>query len=681
MAAEATVSCVPMTETLLEPTPPADANVAVAAPGPGWRWGVRAVVLLPIVVAALRAVVTGWFPVGDSALLAVRAADVGTADHPWLGSWTSASLALGTNVNNPGPLYHDLIAPFMWTIGRIGSYGAAVAIGVAAVNGVVALATMAAAGRIGGWRMERWVAVMVAALTWAMGSELLIDIWQPHALLLPFACLLVLTTGLLTGHWRLLPWWLAMASVIVQTHVAYVYVTGALAFTVLTAGIRQLRAHAGREGALVTSAFADAVRTGTGLGVAIVLALAWCQPMIEQFTGTGEGNLQRLARGAGGGDLTVGAGSAVKIVAAVTALPPWWGRWGWEDSVPSTALTQSPAGPRLLIEGLPNGALAALALAVLASVLAALVVLLRAPEQRPARAAAGVSLVCLAVAVGGLTIQTVTQTGLGNHQVRWIFGLAVFIHLAIAWGVAELAAELVAARGPRTRSLEPGLLTAGALLVAANLPVYAHDLGPTADRAAADTLERTFDDLVTFDPPGPVLYDTENVRVFEPYSGGVFMRLRELGVAFRFTAEIDVRQFGEHRRADGDEVGTLRQYERVDALRYDGDACTVSLRSGVSTDDEAAADALIGAAAADLTGATIDSIGLPADVAALVDGATAGDERSAYELVALAILPVLVVEDRVASTSAIDAAITQQELIVRRVNSTLRIVAEPASIC
>lgn len=633
--------------------------------------------LLPIVVAALRAVLTGWFPVGDSALLAVRAADVGTADHPWLGSWTSASLALGDNVNNPGPLYHDLIAPFMWTIGRVGSYGAAVAIGVALVNGAFALATMSAAGRIGGWRMERWVALLVAALTWAMGSELLIDIWQPHALLLPFTCLLVLTVGLLTGHWRLVPWWFAVVSVVVQTHVAYVYVVAALSVAILVTGVLQLRAHAGREGMLLTSAFADVVRTGTGLGAALVLVLAWCQPLVEQFTGAGEGNLQRLAGGAGGGELTVGAGSAVKIVSAVTALPPWWGRWGWEDSVPSTALTQTADGPRLFIDGLPGGMLAAGALVVLAAVLAGLVLLLRAPRQRPARAAAGVSLMCLAVAVGGLTIQTVTLTGLGNHQVRWIFGLAVFVHVSIAWGVAEL----VAARRPTLRSLQPALLVVGALLVVASLPTYAHDLGPTTDRSAADTLERTFDDLAAFDPPGPVLYDTENVRVFEPYSGGVYMRLRELGVPFRFTAEIDVRQFGEHRRADGTEVGTLRQYERVDALRYDGDGCTVSLRSGVAPDEEAVADALIAAAAADVTGVAIDSAGLPADVAALVDGANAGDGRSAYELVALAILPVLVAEARVATTPAIDAAVAQQDVIVRRVNSTLRIVAEPASLC
>jgi hypothetical protein len=44
-------------------------------PAPSWRWGARAAVVLPIVVAVVRALVHGWFPIGDAALLAIRAYD------------------------------------------------------------------------------------------------------------------------------------------------------------------------------------------------------------------------------------------------------------------------------------------------------------------------------------------------------------------------------------------------------------------------------------------------------------------------------------------------------------------------------------------------------------------------------------------------------------------------------
>jgi hypothetical protein len=664
---------VPMTETLVEPV-----SSARVGPRPiSWHLVIRLLVVLPIVIAAVRAVATGWFPVGDSGLLAVRAADVGTADHPWLGSWTSASLALGVDVNNPGPLYHDLIAPFMWTVGRIAGYGAGVAVGVATVNVLFVLGTLVAAHRIGGWRMERWIALVLAALIWAMGSQLLIDIWQPHALLVPFVCLLVLTVGLITGSWRLMPWWILVVSVIVQTHVAYVYVVAALTVVVVAVGIRRLVADAAHAETSFGVVLAGVVRTPIALASVLVAALAWIQPVIEQVAGPGEGNLQRLATSAGGGELTVGAGTAAKIVAALTAVPPFWARWGWEDTVPSTALTPTAEGPRLVVAGLPGAALAVIGLGLLASVLVALVVLLRSPAQRHARAASALSLLCLTVAVVGVSIQTVTLTGLGNHQVRWIFALAVFVHVCILWGLAELAVE----RHPAIRRGEPVLIAVIVALVVASVPFHAHDLGPTADRDAARTLERVFDDLTEFEPGGPVNYDTSNLRVFEPYSGAVLMRLRELGVPFRFGAEGDIRQFGEHRRADGSEVGTLRQYESVEALLYAGDGCTVSLRSRLSPDEEATVDDLIDAARDDLVGTPIDTRGLPDDVADLVERAAAGDPASAHAVVAFGILPMLAEEVRLDATPAIRAAVAANEAISSRVTTTLRLVVSPASLC
>jgi hypothetical protein len=292
-----------------------------------------------------------------------------------------------------------------------------------------------------------------------------------------------------------------------------------------------------------------------------------------------------------------------------------------------------------------------------------------------------VSLAGLVTAVGGLTIQTVTLTGLGNHQVRWIFALAVFIHVCIGWGVSEL----VRAHLPMLRSPQPVLLALVGVLVVVNLPFAAHDLGPTADRAAASTLERTFADLAHFDPGGAVVYETDNVRVFEPNSAAVMMRLREVGVEFRFEGEVDIRQFGEARRADGTEVARLRQFERADALLYRGDGCTLSLRSGVSPADETAADDLIAGAASDLTGGalTLDTAGLPDDVAALVTAAAGGDADAAFRVAAQGLLPVLVDEGRIAPspTAAIEAAAAANREIIARVNSTLLVTATPATVC
>jgi hypothetical protein len=645
-------------------------------------------VILPIAVAVVRAVATGWFPVGDNALLAVRAADVGTQHHPLLGSWTSASLALGENVSNPGPLFYDLLAPFMWTIGNAFGIGAATAIGVGTVNAAFALGTALVGDRMGGWRVERWMLLLVAAITWSMGSELLIDIWQPHALLLPFTCLLVLTTAVLAGDLRLLPWWLGVLSLVVQTHVAYVYLGIALTALVAFAIVRRVRLGAVVRATSWRRELTDLLRHRVVLVSAAVVALAWSQPIVEQLAGPGEGNLSRLATNAGGGELTVGAGASVKIVAAVTALPPWWTRFGYEDAVPSTPLTPTPDGPRLFIDGLPGAVPAVIGLGVVVAVLTGLGLVLRRPAQRTVRAAVVVALTGIAVAVAGLTIQTVGFTGLGNHQVRWIFAFAAFVHVVIAWGVVELvAARRVGATrsgGPPAAHVAvqavPAVLVVA--LVVANLPFHAHDLGPTADRASRRTLEPIFDDLAGFDPAGAVRYDTTGIRVFEPYSWALLMRFRELGVEFRFVDEIDIRQYGESRRADGTEVGTVFQRERADALLYDGPGCTLSIRSALDAEPEQRIDALIADAAADLTEPRIiDTAGLPDDVALLLRAAQAGDSDSAFRFVAQGLVPVLVDEGRVVPTVPLREAAAANAEIIERVNTTVRVIAEPAGLC
>src|SRR5688572_6686431 len=672
-----------MTETSLVAEPRTGDGMAgrYREPSTAWRWAARAAVLLPIVVAVVRALVDGWFPIGDAALLAIRAYDVGTPDHPLLGSWTSASFALGIDVNNPGPLYPDLLAPFMWTFGRAFGIGTATAIGVGTINAAAALGTALVGARIGGWRAERWMLLLVAALTWSMGSELLIDIWQPHALLLPFCALVALAIAVACGDLMMLPVWAGVASLIMQTHVAYVYAVGALAVVVAVALALQLRAGRGDEP--WGSVTRRVVRGKAFLWTIGVLVLAWIQPLWEQLFGTGEGNLQRLATHAGEGDLTVGGGTAVKIVSAVVALPPWWARGGFEESIRNTPLTESADGPRLFVPDLPRPAVAVVALLVVAGLLIALIAALRHAEQRPARMACILSLAMLVVAVGGLSVQAVTRTGLGSHQVRWLVALSVIVHVSILWGAVEWAARRWPGWNVSGRWLDVGVGVVLAALTIANLPFYAHDLGPTADREAQATLERTFDDVDRFDPGGPVVYDIDNLTPFEPYSTAVMMQLRERGIEFRFSDEPMLRQMGESRRVDGTEVAHLRQFQRSEALLYDGDGCIVSLRSGVSLADEETADALIAAAADDLaSGAvSVDVEGLPDDVAGFVQSAAGGNADDAFRIVVSSLLSDLVEQGRMQPTPATAAAIAEHDLIEDRVNSTLLVMATPANVC
>ncbi len=646
-----------MTESVRVPDPTRTGEGPPAA----WRWALRAVPLVPIVVAVVRALGRGWFPIGDDALLTLRAADVFTRHHPLLGSWTSASLALGTDVNNPGPLYDDVLAPFMWLIGRPFGYAAGVAVGVGAVNAAAALGVALVGARLGGWRAERWLLVLVGALTWSMGSELLYDIWQPHALLLPFTLVVVLTVAVAAGDRALAPLWIGVLSLVVQTHIGYAYVAAALFALVLVTAVRDPAARRDRRGQL---------------WVAAVAVVAWAQPLWEQLFGEGRGNLARLASSAGGGEHTIGTANAVRLLGAVLVVPPGWTRWGFADAVPAAPLESTPTGTVFRIPGLPALGLAALGVAAVVAVLAWLVASLRDASQRPARWTAGVALLLVVVALTTLAVQVVGVTGLGSHQVRWIFAMAAIVHVAIVWGVAER----LRGRVVLPVRLDAVLIALVVALAAWNVGFKAHALGPVGDRRAADTLRPVFADLDRFEPGGPVVYDVDNFLVFEPYSSAVIMRLAEHGVDVRLDHEGYLRQYGPSRRADGGERVRVFQYERVEALRYGGPGCVISRHSALAPDLAAEIDAVIAAAAADLAGRPIDASGLPPDVAALA-AAAATDAEAAYRLVAGALLPVLTGEGRLEPTAAIDAAVAANAEIVERVNTTLAVVAEPASAC
>lgn len=654
-----------MTDSDLVPSPdPAPGHPSTGLHEPRWRWLIRLAAVVPIVVAVVRAVARGWFPIGDDALLALRAADVFTHHHPLLGSWTSASLALGTDVNNPGPLYDDLLAPFMWLIGRPFGYAAGVAIGVGAINAAAVIGSLVVAARLGGWHTERWMLLLVTALTWSMGSELLFDIWQPHALLLPFVLLVVLTVGVASGDAALGPLWIGVLSLVVQTHIGYAYVVAALVLLVVVAWAVRTRG----------GPHADLRRwSAWTAGVAVV---AWVQPLWEQLFGEGQGNLSRLATSAGGGELTIGVGNAVRLLGAVLVVPPWWTRFGFEDAVQPAPLQQTPDGVVFAIPGLPGTAVSLLGLVLVIAVLA----WLTWTRRGLVRWAVGVALALVLVGIVTLAVQVVGVTGLGSHQVRWIFAAAAYVHVVIVWGAvsawrARSADASPAAGDGRAARLDWVLLGLVAVLVVGNLGFTAHALGPVGDRRAADTLRPVFDDLAGFEPGGPVVYDVENFVVFEPYSSAVIMRLAELGVDVRLDHEGYLRQYGTSRRVDGTEQVRLFQYEREEALLYAGPGCVISRHSALPDDEAVRLDAVIAAAAADLGAAPIDAAGLPQDVAAL---AAAGD---GYRLVVRGLLPVLVDEGRVETTPAIEAARADTARIVDRVNTTLAVVAEPATAC
>ncbi len=586
--------------------------------------------LLPIVAAVVRALMHHWFPIGDNALLYVRVADVLTGHHPWLGSWTSASLSVGENMNNPGPIYADLVAPFA----KAFSPGPGAAIGVGVVNILTIVGISAAARRVGGWVLQQWALLAAAGLAWSMGSEMLIDIWQAHALLLPFLLLLVLLLGVTDGLTWCIPWSLAVISVLVQTHISFAYILAILCPVAAVGFVLAWRARPHRP-------LKDALRSRIMLWTVLGMFALWSQTFYEQFFGPGKGNLSRLAGNTGGGDLQVGPAKALGITARLFALPPWWFRSGFSTSVPNTTLTGTPEAPKLELPGLPGAGIAA---ALVLAMVAGLVALVVYHHRRGAHLLAAACTLSVAAVVGSvLSVSqlTVGRVGFSSHHVRFLWPLAIFVHLALGWSLVDRLVRRVRQRQTNQRTARSVPWALGAVTVVlsvAAIPYFAQPQGPVAFYSSMPILRRVMPELEKLSDVQPVLYDVSQVRIFEPFSSTVMMRLQALDIEFRVTDEVMIRQLGEGRRADGTEQSRIFQVQGSPALLSNQEFCLIALASELPADEEGVAVEYADRMAQELADGIItidDSVlrGNDAAIEPVMRAAIAGDYSAAQHIV------------------------------------------------
>ena len=485
--------------------------------------------IVPVIVATVRAIVDDWVPIGDNAFFAIRSRDVLTEHHPWLGTWTSASQTIGTDVNNPGPLFWDVLALPAKIDGSAG-----LAIGVALLNIAAIVGVALVAKRQAGARGAIAATAAAAGLAWTMGSELLFEPWQPHSLLLPFLCFLVMSWGLACGDSAVLPWAILVASLIVQTHIGYAVIVpavGVWGVALMVVALRRARRHDPHGWTQRRRAW----RRHTAIDGAVALA-AWAQPLIEQLFGAGSGNLGRLASSVGKTGDTVGWERAPRFVADVVALPPWWGR----DSMRQPFAFSEAAV-------IPSIAAATVGLVLVAAVLAAGAFLAQRRDDRPGLLAALTGLFALGAAPLATTTIPVGVFGVAAHHLRWLWPLAVFLTFAAALPL------LTSPRGDRLARGGVALLALGTLtFVVLNLPSMNAGVGPSADAGSITAVRELVPQLASLRGERGVLIEAQGLRFAEPYSVPVMAELQALGVPFFVDDDGLARQLGDTRTYDGD---------------------------------------------------------------------------------------------------------------------------------
>lgn len=529
-------------------------------------------VAVAILIAGVRGALRDWYPIGDNALLTLRAQDVLTEHHPLLGTWTSASLTVGTPINNPGPLYFDLLAPFA----RVGP--GAVAIGVAVLNALTVLLIAAFARRLGGPRLVAVSMVATAGTAFAMGSELLFDPWQPHSMLLPFLALLVLAASIAAGDPAALPWAAAVGSVIVQTHLSYaVLVPGLLVAALVWGGVglrRRLRDPLASRGARR--------RVRRGLLVALAVGLAcWAQPLYEQVAR--EGNLEAIATNAGGGDVAVGPETGVRVVGSVVGDPT-----GWLRSSFDTTFEPDPLGERIVEGGPPNAGVRSFAGAGASLVLVAVLVGAAAIVAARRRDRAGLGLAAVAATAVVLALATTSSLpvsegfGISPHQVRFLWPLAAF-------AVVEPLGTLL----PRHRAVTFGAAALALAGAAATLPSANVEAGPSADVAAQGVVRDVAEQVAAWTGDEVLYFDGRSVPFAEPFSGPVLLELARAGVEFEVDDEFSF-QVGPRRRGPVDATAELRFVVGAAATAVPPSAQVLAVRNGLTADEQRELDDLDG---------------------------------------------------------------------------------------
>jgi hypothetical protein len=188
----------------------------------------------------------------------------------------------------------------------------------------------------------------------------------------------------------------------------------------------------------------------------VLVALGWLQPLIEQFTGTGKGNLTQLLRTLTHSVRTVGFADGPRLFAKVVSLPPFWFRPSMRDT-----FSFSPFGTPL-----PSKIVAALSLVLLVGLLLASARGARTAADRTAFNAVVTAAILVLLGLATAARSPDSEFGTPSYQLRWVWPVAAFVWFAIILGVVRR----VAARPSRSVAVTVALSLVTLLAVGANLP-------------------------------------------------------------------------------------------------------------------------------------------------------------------------------------------------------------------
>jgi hypothetical protein len=238
----------------------------------------------------------------------------------------------------------------------------------------------------------------------------------------------------------------------------------------------------------------------------------------------------------------------------VLALPPWWGRPGFDSTIPPSTWIDDGSERVLDAPGLRTLGPSVIGLVILVVVIALAWRRVRRLGNRQLEAGFQTLAVAGAVATVTTIVTPIDILGLSPHKVRWLWVIGAFAtYLLVMAVIAGLGDAL------RHRALV-GLAALSLVVVVATVPTYVNRSGPVYFRetyASITDLREQLDDFLEQDGALPAVeFDAEGIGFAEPYTAPVMAELLRNGVEVEVADRTLARQLGPDRLLGDERVGT-----------------------------------------------------------------------------------------------------------------------------
>ena len=451
------------------------------------RWGiVVTVVLLPTAVTCAALAHRTWDPAGDRAIQVLRILDVGTGRTPLTGSWSRFGW------DHPGPIVFWALAPFARLFGHRG-----VLVGVGMINAAALIVAPVAARRRGGWPLVGVVALGVTTLVAALGTDLLIDPWNPWVAVLPYLAFVMAAWCVLEGEHRWLPVMVIAGTFAVQAHVGYfplVLLVGIVTVAVGGVHVTRRERHGWQRSVLIAG---------------VAAAMLWIAPVLQQLFGD-RGNLGALLDFARHPtQATAGWSTAWGVMGTELGFPGAWINGG---DLGIYGVRTSTTWPALLL-------------------LAGMIGLGVAAWRRGSSSAGGLAFIAGLLVIASVVTTARVSGPVWTYVIRWWWVAVALVWISIIWSGIELIRRADAVRWLGRIALAAAAVVAIALSWSA-VPVGLPDpqLSVTSGRLGAAA-------AAALDPERSYTIHFADVRNWGGVSNGVFLALVERGFHIAASAE------------------------------------------------------------------------------------------------------------------------------------------------